>query len=236
MLRRISVAIAGVAALACPAAASGTVQIPQFSPGDFAPGNVVYNPYFPLLPGTVYTYRGRKDGKPAGDVLEVTHERAQVGGVDATVVHDRGFTSGKLTENTVDWYAQDKSGNVWYLGEETETLRPNGQVESTEGSWKTGVNGAKPGIFMPASPRPHVGFVQEIAPPTAEDQFETLTLNAKVSVPYISTNRALRTKETTPLEKGVVDNKVYALGIGTVLEVTVKGPEERFALVGLKRP
>jgi hypothetical protein len=225
-----------VLVLALAATATATIVRPEFDAASFAPDNAVTNAYFPLIPGTVYTYRGVKDGKPASDVLEVTHERTLVGGVEATVIHDSGFTRGKLSEQTTDWYAQDREGNVWYLGEETETLKPDGEVESTEGTWRTGVDGALPGIFMPRNPKPHVGYLQEIAPPAAQDEFETLTLKAGISVPYITTTRALRTKETTPLEPGVVDNKVYALGIGTVLELTVKGGDERFELVKLKRP
>ena len=89
---------------------------------------------------------------------------------------------------------------------------------------------------MPVSPHVHEGYKQEVAPPAAEDQFETLSLKTAISVPYITTTRALKTKETTPLEPGIVDHKVYAPGIGTVLEVTVKGSEERLELVKVKLP
>ena len=197
----------------------------------------------PLTPGTVYTYIGRKDGLRASDTFEVTHERAVVDGVSTTVVHDQLRLAGKLREKTIDWYAQDKTGNVWYLGEATETLTPKGERESTEGSWKAGepTEGgggaiAQPGIFLNATPRPHLGFKQELAAPVAADQFEALSLKAAVTVPYITSTRALLTKETTPLEKGVVDNKYYVLGVGTVLEATAVGPEERLELAKVMRP
>ena len=54
-------------------------------------------------------------------------------------------------------------------------------------------------------------------------------------VPYLSTSRAMLTKEWTPLEPGVIDHKYYVRGIGTVLEQTVKGPLERNELVSFRR-
>jgi hypothetical protein len=76
--------------------------------------------------------------------------------VTATVVQDRVYTNGELTEDTFDWYAQDQDGNVWYLGEDTKELQ-GGQVVSTEGSWEAGVNGAEAGIIMWADPAAHLG-------------------------------------------------------------------------------
>jgi hypothetical protein len=157
-------------------------------------------------------------------------------------VHDQGFIEGKLHENTTDWYAQDKRGNVWYFGEATEELGPKGEVESTEGSWQAGRpvgrHGPKAmaGIFMPDTPEVGVGFKQEVAPGISEDEFETLDLNASVSTPYVTTNRVLRTKEFSPQEPGVTDNKYYVLGIGTVIENTPVGPEDTLELVSLTRP
>jgi hypothetical protein len=242
MMFRSILAATACLVLALSAKASAEVITPVFSAKEFAGDNEITNLYFPLIPGTVYTYKGQREGKASVDTLEVTHERKGVDGVKTTVIHDQLTLNGKLHEKTVDWYAQDKSGNVWYFGEETETLKPNGEVESTEGSWKAGTpvekGGPKagPGIFMGAKPEVGVGYKQELAEPIASDQFEVVSLNTPVSTPYITTTRGLKTKETTPLEKGVVDNKIYALGIGTVVEVTIKGPEDRLELVKLKRP
>jgi hypothetical protein len=223
--------------------ASGKVITPEFNAAEFSSESAhVTNRYFPLTPGTVMYYKGRKEGKAETDRFEVTHDTKTILGVNTVVIHDQVFTSGKLSENTLDWYAQDVHGNVWYFGEQTETLTRNGEQEGTEGSWiagepaEPGAPIAKPGIFMPGKAEPHVGFKQELAPPVSEDQFETLSLKTAVSTPYITTNRALRIKETTPLEKGVIDNKIYALGVGDVVEVTVKGPEDRLELVKVTEP
>jgi hypothetical protein len=86
--------------------------------------------------------------------------------------------------------------------------------------------------------RPMVGQSrrQEFYKGHAEDHFAILTLHARVSVPYISSNRALLTKEWTPLEPATLDHNYYVRGIGNVKEVTVKGPLERSELVSVQRP
>jgi hypothetical protein len=196
----------------------------------------VDNPWFPLAPGTVYVYRGIKDGKPSRDVVEVMHSTRTIEGVRATSVRDDLYVEGRLEERTTDWYAQDHAGNVWYLGEDTAELDRNGRVTSREGSWLAGVHGAQPGIYMPARPAVGVRGRQEYLKGHAEDHFRIVSLDAAVSAPAVSSKHALLTEEWTPLELGVLDHKFYVRGIGTVLEQTVKGGRERNALVSLRRP
>jgi hypothetical protein len=147
----------------------------------------------------------------------------------------RLFLGGKLEERTTDWYSQDRRGNVWYFGESTAELDARGRVTTTEGSWQAGRDGAKAGVYMPARPVPGRFARQEYYKGEAEDHFRVLSLRAAVRVPYTSSRRALLTKEWTPLEPGVVDHKVYVRGIGTVLEQTVKGGDERQELVSVTR-
>jgi hypothetical protein len=198
-------------------------------------GPHVTNPWFPLRPGTVYVYRGVENGKPTRDVVTVTRRTRVVAGVRCTVVSDRLYTEGHLSERTEDWYAQDAAGNVWYFGEDTAELDRQGRVTSTEGSWRAGRNGAKQGIFMPASP--HLGQTgrQEYYRGHAEDHFRVVSLRATVQVPYASSRAALLTEEWSPLEPGVLDHKLYVRGVGTVLEQTVKGGDERNELVSVLR-
>ena len=134
---------------------------------------------------------------------------------------------GKLEERTADWYSQDRRGNVWYFGEATAELDAHGRVTTTEGSWQAGRGGAKAGIYMPARPVPGRFGRQEFYKGQADDHFRVLSARAAVRVPYTSSHSALLTKEWTPLEPGVVDHKHYVRGIGTVLEQTVKGGDER---------
>lgn len=147
------------------------------------------------------------------------------------MLDDRLYLNGRLAERTTDWYSQDSKGNVWYYGEATAELDAQGKVTSTEGSWKAGVDGARPGIFMPAHPKVGQSFRQEYYKGHAEDRFRVLGLHTTVKVPYISSTNALLTRETTALEPGVIDHKVYVRGIGTVKEETVKGGNETAVLV-----
>jgi hypothetical protein len=134
---------------------------------------------------------------------------------------------------TTDWYSQDSRGNVWYFGEATAELDKHGRVTSTEGSWTAGVKGAKPGIYITAHPRIGQSAAQEFYKGHAEDHFEVIGLFS-TAVPSGKANAVL-TKEWTPLEPGTVDHKMYVRGIGTVLEQTERGPNERNELVAVTR-
>jgi hypothetical protein len=195
----------------------------------------VDNPYFPLVPGTTFRYRGTKDGKPTVDVYRVGGRTKMIAGVPCVTVKDNLFESGKLAERTTDWYTQDRQGRVWYFGEATAELSPTGKVTSTEGSWRTGRDGAKPGIFMPPAPKPGQSYRQEYYKGQAEDHFRVRRLDASVTVPAGTYHPALLTEEWTPLEPGVIDHKYYVRGIGEVSEETVKGPLETSKLVAVTR-
>ena len=170
----------------------------------------------------MYRYEGVKDGKHSREVMTVTHRTIEVAGVKCVVVDDRLWLNGHLEEKTNDWYAQDAKGNVWYFGEDTAELDESGKVTSREGSWRTGVKGARAGILMPANPRVGQKGLQEYWRGHAEDHFKVLA--------YLGKNTLL-VEETTPLEPGVIDHKMYARGTGTVLERTVKGGDELNELV-----
>src|SRR5205085_460449 len=194
----------------------------------------VDNPWFPLKPGTRLVYRGVKDGQPSRDVVTVEHATKTIQGAPCAVVSDLLYEKGKLEERTTDWYSQDAAGNVWYFGENTAELYPNGRAKNTEGSWLSGVRGAKAGIYMPANP--HVGQTarQEYFKNQADDHFRVKSLSARVRTPASSSSAALLTEEWTPLEPGVLDHKYYVRGIGTVLEQTVRGGVERNTLVSVR--
>jgi hypothetical protein len=138
--------------------------------------------------------------------------------------------NGRLAERTKDWYAQDGAGNVWYFGETTAELDRTGRVTSREGSWQAGVDGAKPGIFVPAHPKVGESHRQEYYKGHAEDHFRVVSMSAAVVVPYTASARAMLTKEWTPLEPGTLDRKLYVRGIGLVKEETIKGGDELWEL------
>ena len=196
------------------------------------------NPYMPLTAGTTFAYEGTDDdGSPIHNTVEVMSGLAGtkvVGNVTCVVVHDRVETAGVLSEETLDWYAQDTSGNVWYFGEDSKEFAPDGiTVISTEGSWKAGVNGALPGIVMETETNIVVGhaYRQEYAPGVAEDLFETIGTGESVTGvyggPYTLT---VTTREWTPLEPCVSENKYYARDVGLVRVRMTKGGSEEVHL------
>jgi hypothetical protein len=195
----------------------------------------VTNPWYPLLPGSNWVYRGVKDDEPSREVMTVTHRTRTIDGAPCVVVSDLLYLRGHLEERTTDYYTQDSQGRVWYYGENSAELDRQGHVKNTSGSWLAGVNGAKPGIFMFTHPAPGQAARQEYYKGEAEDHFRVLRLDVSVKVPFITTKHALLTKEWTPLEPGVIDHKFYVRGIGTVLERTAKGPLERNELVSFRR-
>jgi len=195
----------------------------------------VTNTWFPLRPGSVYRYRGVKDGQPSREVMTVTHRTKMIDGARCVAVSDLLYIRGRLGERTTDYYTQDAKGNVWYFGEKTAELDANGHVTSTSGSWMAGVHGAKPGIFMFAHPRPGLSARQEYLKGEAEDHFEVVSMRQTAVVPYGTFRGAMLTKEWTPLEPGVIDHKYYVRGIGTALEQTVRGGNERNELVSFRR-
>jgi hypothetical protein len=212
-----------------PAFGPGTSYHPIIHPREFSPR--VTNPYFPLRPGRTYVYSGTKDGKAAINVFAPSKHTKLIDGVRTRVVNDRLYLDGVLEERTTDYYSQDRCGNVWYFGEDTATLDSNGHVVSTDGSFRAGVDGAQPGVYMQAHPQLGRVFRQEWSPGNAEDQFTALSTNASITVPYGAFRHTLRTQETTALEPSVVDNKYYVKGLGQVEEVAVKGPLEKLVLV-----
>lgn len=207
----------------------GTVN---FDPNDFV--SEIDNPYFPLEPGTTFIYEGLSEGIPTREEVKVTRDTKEILGVTTTVVHVLGYEEGVLIEETFDWYAQDEEGNVWYFGEDTRELDENGNVISTEGSWEAGVNGAEPGIIMLADPKKGDRYQQENAPDVAEDMAQVVGFEDEVCVPYGCFDNVLVTKEWTPLERGVVENKYYAEGVGFIKSVMTKGGEEILELVDIR--
>ncbi len=194
-------------------------------------GSSITNAYFPLMPGTVFHYVNRIiegiDTSYEQIEVSVSTDTKIITGVQCREVHDVVTVNGEVTEDTYDWYAQDKSGNVWYFGEHTKSMKDkNGST--TEGSWKAGEQNACPGIIMWANPQRHAGetYYQEFLPGIAEDQAQVINTNNRVSVPYGVFTQCVKTKEFTNLEPGVIEYKYYAADVGLLkTEMTAGGNE-----------
>jgi hypothetical protein len=189
---------------------------PVIDPAHFVSG--VSNPYFPLIPGTKFIYEGQTPDGLEHDEFFVTHNTKMILGVTCVEVHDTVLTDGQLTEDTLDWFAQDRDGNVWYFGENTHEL-VDGLISTIKGTFVAGQDGAKPGIVMKAHPMIGDFYAQEFSLGNAEDYAETVGLTETVNVPAGSFNSCLKSKETTPLEPDLVEYKYYAPNVGNVLTV-----------------
>ncbi len=223
----------GLAVLATSQASAGGSGAPAgLDPADFVSG--VDNPYYPLTPGTTLIYKGVRDGQTQVDRVHVTDRTKTIQGVEAMVVLDVARHRGTLIEKTFDWFAQDVDGNVWYLGEDTAEYDDAGNVVSTEGSWEAGVDGAEAGIIMEADPQAPDGYRQEYYAGHAEDQAWVLSRGGSLLVPFGRVHHVLLTMEWTPLEPEVVDQKLYAPGLGIVTERSVAGGHEVAELVAVR--
>jgi Ca2+-binding RTX toxin-like protein len=210
--------------------------LPNFNPANFVSGEPIDNPYFPLKPGTIYFYEGEPVDEEAGKgFLGISNETEEIiriavpfqteniAGVTAQVVRETDWQNGFLREDTFDWFAQDKDGNVWYLGEATTDFEydDNGNFIGTnnEGAWRAEVNGALPGYIMPANPQVGDNYYQEFAPNDAAlDQATVISRNRTLSTELGTFGNVLQTLEFSELSPGAFDYKYYAPGIGFVLD------------------
>jgi len=240
--------MAAFAALALGAAACGgetkaskpaTTSLPQdgqafaIDPSDFT--TEIDNPFWPMKPGSRWVFR-ETDAEGAVSRVVVTvldKTKTIANGVEARIVHDQATEEGQVLEDTYDWYAQDADGNLWYLGEDT-TEYENGKPKTKEGSWEAGVDGALPGIIMPANPQVGMTYREEYYKGHAEDGASILYTDAFAKVPGGRFEHGVQTRNTSAIEPDVVEEKIYAEGVGVVLEMTVSGGSDRTELLSYR--
>jgi len=201
----------------------------NLTPADFVA--LIDNPYFPAIPGSTYVYEGQTQEGLERIEIKVLNETREVMGVTTTVIRDSVFLDGTLVEDTVDWYAQDKEGNVWYFGEVVDNYE-DGRLKDHAGSWEAGVDGALPGIYMYADPAAHVGetYYQEYYAGEAEDQATLLSAGESVTIGYGSFENVVKTNDFTLLDPDSQEHKFYAAGIGVIQTINLN-TGETFELV-----
>ena len=232
MLR--SIALLG-AVLTLSACGGDSTSLPQGAkPSKLDPSKFtteIDNEYWPMKPGYHWVYRELEDSELQRVDVTVTNRTKVLGGVTARVVHDRVTRQGRVTEDTRDWYAQDSDGNLWYLGEDTKEYE-NGKIKSTEGSWAYGVDGAQAGVVVPAAPEQGMTYREEYYAGHAEDAAEVLNVGSQVQVPLGRYQDAMLTRNYSSLEPTVEEMKLYARGVGPVMELLVSGGSGRTELLG----
>jgi hypothetical protein len=206
------------------ASSSGPGYKPALVPANFT--TTIDNAFFPLPVGRTWVYRGVKDGQSQVDRVTVTERtRVVAEGITARVVTDVATHDGKLLEKTSDWYAQDKQGNVWYVGEATAAYLPSGKFDRS-GSWEAGVDHAEPGLVMEAKPQIPDAYRQEFLSGEAEDTAWVVGTSGSATVPGGTFKNVLTTLEATRIEPGAYDRKVYAPGVGMIREEALTGDRE----------
>jgi len=182
------------------------IPTPSVDSADFVTG--VDNPWLPLAEGASWTYRvtGTPGGVASGTLtVTVRDEPERVAGLQATVVDTTGPTG-----DSTDFYAQDRAGNVWWLGRDTV--------------WQAGQDGAEAGLAMPAHPRVGDGWRRAYLAGVVEDRSEVAALDAEVTTPAGSFTGVvqLRTDSSLDPDRGTEDS--YARGVGLVRAVATDGP------------
>jgi hypothetical protein len=205
----------------------------ELDPADFT--TEIDNPYWPMRPGSRWVYRETSGDEVQRVVVTVTDRTKTIDGIEARVIHDLVTTpDGEKVEETLDWYAQDEDGNVWYLGEDTKEYEA-GKVVSTEGSWEHGVDGAEAGIIVAADPKQGLAYREEYYAGEAEDAAEVLSVEGKVQVPFGLFRDAMITRNYSGIEPRVEELKFYATGVGPVLELLVSGGSGRAELLSYEK-
>jgi hypothetical protein len=239
MIRSLAPAIAVLALASCggDSKSSSSSSLPQgtkpvqLDPADFT--ITIDNPYWPMRPGSHWVYREVEDGEAHRDDVTVTNRTKKLGGIEARVVHDRVSQDGETLEETDDWYAQDSAGNLWYLGENTAEYE-NGKLKTKEGSWAYGVDGAQPGVILPAQPEQGMQYREEYYKGHAEDAAEILSAGSQVQVPFGRFHGAVLTRNYSAIEPTVEEMKLYAKGVGPVMELLVSGGSGRTDLLSYR--
>ena len=223
-------AVAALGAAAGLSSAQGGPAAPVFS----NPARID-NPYLPLTAHRRCVMRGRDDEGTRQRSVRTTLRRTkrfEVEGqrVDAAIVRDDDYEDGELVERTLDYFAQADDGTVYYLGEDVENYR-RGRVVNHEGSWLYGRDTDVLGVAMPADPKLGDQWRFEDVPgvTTESDRVEETGMRARVRGRDFSA--VIRVQEFVQPE-GEVEYKLYAPGIGVILEYP---PDGRIAFAGCRR-
>lgn len=178
------------------------------------------NTFFRLEPGYRLKLEGREGRRHVTLVVTVLDETRLVDGVETRVVEERESQDGRLVEVSRNFFAFNTADRgVYYFGEEVDIYK-NGKVVGHEGAWESGKDKARFGLMIPGRPEVGARFYQEIAPGTAMDRAEIVSLDASLKTPAGEFRGCLKIAETSPLEGGR-EYKIYAPGIGLIQDASL---------------
>lgn len=172
------------------------------------------NRFLPLPVGRQLVLEGLEDGKPNRLVVTVLDQVEVISGVSTRVVEERQTQEGELVEVARNFFAQAPDRTTCYFGEDVDIFE-NGVITSHKSQWRAGLNGARPGIIMPAAPKVGDAYQQEDAPGVAEDRARVTARGEHIVVAAGTFDDTLTTVESSALEGGT-ETKIYASGVGLV--------------------
>jgi len=192
------------------------VYSPQINPAEFSTN--ISNPYLVLPIGKKFVYEGKvEEGKERNEIV-IKKETREILGVTTLIYHDKVYLNGELIEDTEDYLAQDKDGNIWYFGEEVDNYK-RGKLKDHSGSWIAGIDGAKPGILIKAKHVVGDTYRQEYYKGEAEDTTEVIAVDQTVTVPYGTFGECVKMYDSTPLDQTSREYKYYCPGVGGLVMV-----------------
>jgi hypothetical protein len=175
------------------------------------------NPWFALPAGQVAELRGEEDGAKVYLRMTVKDETLDVAGVSTRVLEEYEENDGEIVEISQNYFAQAADGSVCYFGEDVD-IYENGKVTAHDGAWRAGDGVNQPGIQMPAKPVVGLSYAQEVAPGLAEDHADHIAAGEQTDTPYGTFDDTLRVREWSTLEPDDVSMKVYAYGVGLIVD------------------
>ena len=230
-------------------AAAASPVLPAFDPANFPTDAAITHTYFPLKAGYLREYSGMvKDeaGDPTTErtVMQYDGPGPVIAGVATVVMSDQAFVGDLNIERTKDYYAQDKDGNVWYMGEDVQNIHHDTDDKisgtDTKGTWRAGVNGALPGYQMAADPKPGFAYEQEHSPADkAMDIAEIMAVDATQDGKLGPYANVIKVYETSSIETDLREIKYYAPGVGLIgedeaVDLNRENPEAHFDLIRME--
>ena len=205
-----AIAVSGLCWWNASTASADTEYEPSIKPTDFVAS--ITNKYFTLKPGTKFVFENNSALNKERIEVVVTKQTKKIMGVTTTEVRVTEWAGDNMKEDTMDYYAQDNAGNVWYFGEVVNNYK-DGKIANHNGSWEAGVDGAKPGIIMMSEPKVGETYRQEYYKGKAEDMGTVIAVGTKETVRYGKFDDCVEIRDWSKIESAV-EYKYYCANVG----------------------
>jgi hypothetical protein len=179
------------------------------------------NAHYPLASGLRVVLEGEEDGEVVRVERTVLERTAMVAGVETHVLEHKQFIDGEIHEIAYNYYVEASDGTVCYFGEDVEFYE-DGELVDTHGTWRAGVDGARPGVIMPAQPAVGQRYYQENAPGVALDMGRVSAIGESRTIGGVTYDGLVVIQDSNPLEDCSEEEKVYAPGVGEIVDTILQ--------------